>query len=256
MGGIEFGNDQSGNTLYKFMINLRLFFPDIWASGLLPEELLHIVYLLWLDSDLTIHKNVFNLFEICKSRPNQPMFGANLLYHKNPHPPKQRLITFNEMEEVELIPNKDFNDYEYGGNHKFIISGGIVLWNIKTIVNDCRSIEKNVFARTIKEDLNLIYSTEERVFTEYSARFLVEKNNYPGTLQYAILPIAYNVVPDVVMDFFEHSQHLPEEDIVIFHWDGIRKPWELTRIDERSDFIAQQDARWQEIAATTEFYGE
>ncbi|MDR2812965.1 MAG: hypothetical protein LBB05_04240 [Puniceicoccales bacterium] len=246
---MEFLNSQySKDTLYRFMINLRLFFPDIWASGLLPLRLSNIEYFLWLDSDIIIYKDLSNIFEMCKRRPNQPIFGANLLYSNQD----------DYSDQGDLYSGQDeFEDHTYS-DENCCISGGVVLWNIEKIVEHCILICQNVFKKTNFETNSsdddsgneeqkayIIYDSEEHIFTEYVSIFLVE-NVHPETPQ-GFLPIQYNVTNDCY-------RYINEEDIFIFHWDGIKKPWKDTDEKEDSDFIKKQNAQWKKIAARTPFY--
>ncbi|MDR0740207.1 MAG: hypothetical protein LBF34_00660 [Puniceicoccales bacterium] len=75
-----FDTQQDGGDMYKFMVNLRFFLPEIFASKLLPEDLIDIDYFLWLDSDLLVPKKIFSIWRIAREYPHQRMFGANLMH--------------------------------------------------------------------------------------------------------------------------------------------------------------------------------
>jgi lipopolysaccharide biosynthesis glycosyltransferase len=130
LDGVTFKAQQKGGDLYKFMVNLRFFLPEIFASELLPETLRDIDYFLWLDSDLLVYKNLSDLWGIAREHPHQQMFGANLLYGgaNLGHNPDR--IGLREV---------------YGIGLGFAISGGVVLWNVRQIIKDCLQINKNVF---------------------------------------------------------------------------------------------------------------
>ncbi|MDR0740206.1 MAG: hypothetical protein LBF34_00655 [Puniceicoccales bacterium] len=113
-----------------------------------------------------------------------------------------------------------------------MFSGGVLLWDIKRIIEDCCRIGKNVFAQTISQmdviinsvfqamgfDGGLgpyVFGSEEEVFTAYSYEVL--KNNAPNT-PLCILPSEYNVV------YFWLFVDKPSS-VFIIHWDSMDKPW-------------------------------
>jgi hypothetical protein len=138
-GDVVFENEQDGNKTYKFWINLRLFFPEIWASGFLPRELKDINSFLWLDSDLIAFKDLSDLFKICERYPNQPMIGANLQNEGqyfddpsgfDPNFGSCQTVCKEDMhtDMSKLIKLQCTEDYE---RITYLISGGVVFWRIK-----------------------------------------------------------------------------------------------------------------------------
>ncbi|MDR1366978.1 MAG: hypothetical protein LBJ13_03695 [Puniceicoccales bacterium] len=221
-GDAVFQNLQCGGDLYKFMINLRFFLPEIFASGLLPKDLQGIESFVWLDSDLIVHKDVSDLWEIGGSHPGQRMFGANLCQDPS-------------------NPNGCQVEYFDGIGGRCLISGGVVLWHIRSIIEDCRLIRQNVFLDTIIHmrtrlggSLSSLYfdgelfrfDGEELVFTVYS--FYTLRSNSPGA-SICVLPVAYNVSNAALLSPFVSRPN----DIWIFHWDSMEKPWKVSDSSRR-----------------------
>jgi lipopolysaccharide biosynthesis glycosyltransferase len=253
-GDVRFNNTQDADEGYKFMINLRLFFPDIFASGLLPEELRAVDFFLWLDSDLIVYRDLLRLFTIGEERPNQRMFGSNIDHDRDD----------SNYQEIEIANNGT-------------ISGGVVLWNMKQIIADCGQIGENVFKQTIKqaimpesfsydyffdedkriimsESFSYVYGSEEDVFTEYIFGNLQDSQSIDSNP--CFLPYSYNVTNiDLLLLHFADQT----DSISIFHWDSMAKPWkddakgsetdESGAEDSEKALFRQQIRSWKEIAA-------
>jgi lipopolysaccharide biosynthesis glycosyltransferase len=230
--GVSFENKQNGTDLYRFMVNLRLLLPEIFASQLLPEALRNIDSFLWLDSDLIVYGNLSDLWTIAAAHPNQRMIGVDLHYdHSNP----------NYLAVAEEVPM----ELEASST----ISGGVVFWDIRQIIEDCRAIRRNVFADTISQIIDsrldemglslsdgqsaagiYNYSTEEPVFTKYAYETL--RRSAPNE-PFCWFPLAYNVAKISHLPFFEGKT----DDIVIFHWDSMIKPWDFRATVLRPDYL-------------------
>jgi lipopolysaccharide biosynthesis glycosyltransferase len=212
LDGVEFLNEQPDRELYRFMVNLRFFLPEIFASRFLPEDLWGIDYFLWLDSDLLVHNDLSKLWEIARKHLCQGMFGANLVQN----------LCYARIEETSIDIKR-----------VFVMSGGVVLWNIKQIIGNCYQVQKNVFAWIIFQKNTIIQRIdpdyhgeypllgEEEIFTMYIYEFL--RNNAQKDERVRIFPIEYNVAWRGFWTFFVDRP----EDISIFHWDGMPKPWLL-----------------------------
>jgi hypothetical protein len=261
LDGVSFINSQSGTNSYKSMINLRFFLPEIFASRLLPEELWGIDCFLWLDSDLIVRKNLSWLWGIAVMHSYQRMFGADLNYD-----PSDLNCRGNCLRPIELPCVVD---------GVLRISGGVVLWRIKPIIEDCRVIHKNVFANTISRmghpfrfdrevytfvdgdcvcDEKYSFSTEEHVFTVYSQETLRRLN--PGAL-FCVLPFSCNMAKVECLPLFDGKADF----IAIFHWDSMIKPWKSRSLSSKIYGMSgksiglwrRQVMAWRDIARRLRF---
>jgi hypothetical protein len=164
---------------------------------------------------LLVYKDLSDLWRIAWEHRHQRMFGANL-YHPVNDP---NCLEIRETSETDKVKNGICR-----------ISGGVVLWNIKQIIEDCRRIGRNVFAHTIflmnttlrlpDSNYPYVFSSEEEVFTVYSYGTL--QAIAPDTL-FCFVPFSYNMAKLVLLQHFINISN----DISIFHWDTMFKPWDL-----------------------------
>jgi hypothetical protein len=301
-GDVTFKNEQDGSDIYKFWINLRFFFPEIFASGFLPEELGNIDSFLWLDSDLIVLKGLSELFKICEEHPNQLMIGANL---RDPSGFDSILGSGQKVSKADMsraIFRQCVGIYD---SNTYIISGGVVFWRIKKIIEDCNSIGKNVFQKAFFELNNMAYkwekthytySSEEFIFTHYSYKSFFWKDISEEDISEEDTPEEDTPEEDIseentpeedtseqlyfVSSLFNMANpellqegHVKEEDVAIFHWDSLKKPWDAKK--RTMTFFLKNDSGgfttfspedpndgptevfkklWQEFASRTEFY--
>jgi hypothetical protein len=291
-GDVVFRNEQNGNKTYKFWVNLRFFFPEIWASGFLPEELRGIDSFLLLDSDLIVLKDLSNLFEICKKYPHQPMISANLLNEGQcPEDPTGFDSHFGSCQKVNKADMSAVIRCQCAGSYdpdSYLISGGVVFWRVKKIIKKCEQIEKNVFQNAFSE-LKAItnevlletdepegestpvayrFFSEEYIFTHFSQKFLFEE--YPEE-QFVFLSPLFNMASPGLL----RKGNVTIEDIFIFHWDTLPKPWAkkpsleimffpknssdapiifFPDSDNDNAALEQPNALWREYAKSVTFY--
>jgi lipopolysaccharide biosynthesis glycosyltransferase len=241
------------------MINLRLFFPEIFRE--LFREM-PIKNFLWLDSDLIVLQDLSNLFEECRSRPEQSIIGADLDYSSH----------VCEEDELQNISSDSDECISSGFNFRYIQgettintgqkyyskediknalqnisrgqdilreklgdympSGGVVFWSIQKIIEECIEQRVNVFQKAMKpqgdngsnqddndNNTQIAYATEEYVFQLYLANSTLDDIYF--------FPIIYNITVDSCGVFFEFKKNhrYLQKKMFIFHWDSIEKPW-------------------------------
>jgi hypothetical protein len=111
------------SSLSQLMANVRCFLGEIFVSGFLSSHLRDCDYFLWLNSDLLVYKDLSDIWRIGWEHHRQRMFGAHLN-----HP-------VNDLNCLAIRKTHETDEVKDGICR---ISGGVVLWNIRTIIKDCR----------------------------------------------------------------------------------------------------------------------
>ncbi|MDR1254538.1 MAG: hypothetical protein LBJ78_00705 [Puniceicoccales bacterium] len=243
------------------LVNLRLLFPDIWFSDLLPESVRSINSFLWLDSDLIVVKSLAPLFDECEGI-DQEIIGANLYF------PTHGGVGWVDTRYI-FDPQAIDQDSEHGFAR---ISGGVVFWKIESLV------ERFVFQgfnellllyaeRKRKEGIN---PQEEVIFDDFlrqqrriyffsprynanpdpELRYIFLTNwpespteaDYRRRIQTGLIRDNRSVDSLVSLDsqgdikqFNEHMQAFGNGDVVIWHWDCVKKPWKKSHSSAYSD---------------------
>ncbi|MDR0756011.1 MAG: hypothetical protein LBE99_03820 [Puniceicoccales bacterium] len=243
------------------LVNLRLLFPDIWYSGLLPESVQNLDSFLWLDSDLIVVKSLAPLFDECECI-NQEIIGANLYF------PLHGGVGWVNTQYIFDSSSTDQDD-----EHGFArISGGVVFWKIEMLVNRFILQGFNEFLalyweRKRRERENPQEETIMGDFLRQQKRvyfFSPQYNANPDPAFQCSLLTAWPEIPteadyrqrihmglirndergnpltaleaqkDMIC-FNEHMQALCKGDVCIFHWDCVKKPWKKSRSTVYSD---------------------
>ncbi|MDR0647479.1 MAG: hypothetical protein LBF43_03535 [Puniceicoccales bacterium] len=250
--------DQIKSDGWSRLVNFRLLFPDIWYSGLLPENVQNVNSFLWLDSDLIVVKSLAPLFDKCE-RVNQEIIGANLYFPRHGG--------------VGWVNAQYFNPPATDQEDEFArISGGVVFWKIE------RLVERFVF-QGCNEFLVLFLERKHREGTNPQEEVVLDDWLKQQNCVYFFSP-RYNATPDPVlqckifapwpeipteddyrqkiyrglirddeftdprvplksqkdiMRFNKHMQALCRNDVHIWHWDCVKKPWKKSRSSAYSD---------------------
>ncbi|MDR0392814.1 MAG: hypothetical protein LBH52_01105 [Puniceicoccales bacterium] len=267
--------DQIKSDKWNRLVNLRLLFPDIWYSGLLPESVQSVNSFLWLDSDLIVIKNLVPLFDECE-HINQEIISANLYFAIHGG--------------IDWVDTRYFSPPlpDQKGKDGFArISGGVVFWKIERLVNRFVSQGSNEFLalyqeRKREEGKN---PQEEVIFDDflrqrkrvyffsprYNANpdpklrlnFFMHWPEIPTEEDYrqrtrmglirnkeCVNPLAALKDQEDIKCFNEHMQALCNGDVYIFHWDCVQKPWKKSRVCIYSDVPTR---RWYTYRQKTPF---
>ncbi|MDR2769170.1 MAG: hypothetical protein LBB19_01265 [Puniceicoccales bacterium] len=267
--------DQIKCAKWSRLVNLRLLFPDIWYSGLLPENVQNVNTFLWLDSDLIVIKSLGSLFDECE-HINQWIISANLY--------------FTMYGGVGWVDAQYFDppSTEQQCKDGFArVSGGVVFWKIRELTDYFVSQGRNELLTLYKErkckdkvspqdevvlgdflkQRECVYFFSPRynanpdpklrlnLFMQWS-EFLTEENYFQkmrtgliGNREYTNPPSVLNL-QEAIERFNENMQALCNGDVCIFHWDCVQKPWKRSYSNLYWDVAARH---WYVVRQKTPF---
>jgi lipopolysaccharide biosynthesis glycosyltransferase len=267
--------DQIKSARWSRLVNLHLLFPDIWYSGLLPENVQNVNSFLWLDSDLIVIKNLTPLFDECE-HINQEIISANLYFAIHGG--------------IGWVPTQYFSPPLPDQKDKdgfARVSGGVVFWKIERLVERFVSQGFNEFLtlyeeRKRKERRNppdevilgdflkqqaYVYFFSPRYNANPDPKlrlnFFMHWPEIPTEEDYRqktriglirskkyVNPLAALKDQEDIKCFNEHMQALCNGDVYIFHWDCVQKPWKKSRACIYSDIPTR---RWYTYLQQTPF---
>jgi lipopolysaccharide biosynthesis glycosyltransferase len=242
------------------LVNLRLLFPDIWYSGLLPEDVQNINSFLWLDSDLIVMKSLNPLFDEC-GRIDQEVISANLYFAMHGGVGWVDAKYFSP-------PFPDQQDKDGFAR----VSGGVVFWKIEKLVDRFVAQGFNEFLtlykeRKCKERRNppdevilgdflkqraCVYFFSPRYNANPDPKLRLNffmhwpesptEEDYRQRTRIGLIRNKVCMNPFVALKdqedikcFDEHMQALCNGDVHIFHWDCVQKPWKKSCVCIYSD---------------------
>ena len=250
------------------LVNLRLLFPDIWASKLLPTDIRNIDTFVWLDSDLIVKKDLSYLFVSCRAT-GQFIVGANLF--------------FLEFGGVGYVPSNCIKSalFKQVGDGYARISGGVVFYNIREIVKCFKEKGQNewmvlfeelksqrgenpeeevVFDEFLRQQ-DLVYFFEPQYnacpdsqirtrYLWYWSEHLRDENLKCNSFIFVIKngnPVAYSGTDWTI----ECMNELIDGNVNIWHWDCCRKPWYYKYIGLRANNTPE--VLWYRLFQATTF---
>jgi hypothetical protein len=180
---------------------------------------------------LLVYKDLSDIWRIGWEHHRQRRFGANLN-----HP-------VNDLNCLAIRKIHETNEVKDGICR---ISGGVVSWNIRTIIEDCCWVCRNVLTYTISQ-MNDITVTP---------RYTVQTNFFPKSrfLQYMLVELCKPLRPrHYSVCFFPFSTRI-SNNMSIFHRDMMFRPWQLSNDnlscvhwDRCREFTSIGKAYWQHI---------
>ncbi|MDR2396482.1 MAG: hypothetical protein LBD69_01320 [Puniceicoccales bacterium] len=232
------------------LVNLHLLFPDIWYSGLLPENVQNVNSFLWLDSDLIVIKSLAPLFDECE-RIDQEIISANLYF------PIHGGVGWVNAQHLNPL------SADQSGKDGFArVSGGVVFWKIGRLVDrfvsqgfnklltlyeerkrkEKRNPQDEVVLGDFLKQQECVYFFSPRYNANPDPKLRLNffmhwpevptEEDYRRRTHMGLIRDKECVNPLVILKdqedikcFNQHMQALCNGDVYIFHWDCVQKPW-------------------------------